>query len=389
MNLLNPYTPGAGTRPALLAGRDSQTALVRNLADQVQAGRTANPLIYIGLRGMGKTSLLYAARDMFRERGWLAGYFEVRRNVEPGVAVRSIIADSAQLSTGKFHAALANGGHRIGGMKLTLGPAGFGFEVDADRQGVSPATDPFPALVAFLRRLGADARAHGVGVALLIDELELFRKRDLAVLIQALSALGDEPIVLIGAGLPGLPADMAKANTYAERFRFEGIGPLHDPDAKEAVVSPAFRQGILWDKHAVSRIVTAAHGYPYFLQLYASEAWVAAEGARTITLDHVQASADAAQRQLNVGLYAARYDRLSDREREYVDAMAALMLPDVDRVSSGAIARNLGKSLSVVAPVRDRVIKKGIVHSPAFGMLEFSVPGFASYVVARSSTADL
>ncbi|WP_104083279.1 ATP-binding protein [Cryobacterium sp. Y11] len=389
MNLLNPYTPGAGTRPTLLAGRGTQTALLRNLADQVEAGRTGNPIVYIGLRGMGKTSLMYAARDLLRERGWLAGYFEVRRNVEPGVAVQTIIADSAQLSTGKLRAALAAGGHRIGGMKLTLSPAGFSFEIDTDKRTANPVADPFPALVAFLRALGADARANGVGVALLIDELQLFRKRDLAVLIQALSALEDEPIVLIGAGLPGLPADMAKANTYAERFRFEGIGPLHDPDAKEAVVGPAFGQGILWDAHAVSSLITSAQGYPYFLQLYASEAWIAADGAPTITPEHLEASTNAAQRQLNVGLYTARYDRLSGREREYVDALAALMPSNVDRVGSSDVAHKLGKTLSVVAPVRDRVIKKGIVHSPAFGMLEFSVPGFASYVVARSTTADL
>lgn len=55
-----------------------------------------------------------AARDLFRECGWLAGYFEVRRNVEPGVAVQTIIADSAQLSTGKLRAALAAGGHTCG-----------------------------------------------------------------------------------------------------------------------------------------------------------------------------------------------------------------------------------------------------------------------------------
>ena len=53
MTRINPYTPGAGTRPALLAGRDAQIALIQSLADQVEAGRQANPIIYTGLRGMG------------------------------------------------------------------------------------------------------------------------------------------------------------------------------------------------------------------------------------------------------------------------------------------------------------------------------------------------
>ena len=384
MTLLNPYTPGAGTSPALLAGRTAQIAVLRNLMDQVEAGRTGNPLIYVGLRGMGKTSLLYTAQDLLREQGWLVGYYEVRRSVAPGILVQNIIAGSAQFATGKLREALANGSHRIGGMKLTLGPAGFSFGIDTDRN-EDTAVDPFLALVTFLRRLGSDARANGVGVALLIDEVQLFRKSDLALLIQALSALRGEPIVLIGAGLPGLPAAMAGANTYAERFRFEDIGTLSDEDAREAVVAPAFGQGVLWDDAATSILIDAAQGYPYFVQLYASEAWNVAGGASVITPEHVRESHEAVQQQLNIGLYAARYDRLSAREREYVDALAALMATGLNRVGSGAVAKELGKPLNTLTPVRDRVIKKGVVHSPVVGTLEFSVPGFASYVRKRTA----
>lgn len=393
MHRINPYTPGAGTRPSVLAGRESQIALIRSIADQVEGGRQANPMIYTGLRGMGKTSLLYQARDLLRERGWLAGYYEVRRDVEPGVAIQSIVADSAELSAGGLRSALAAGGHRIGNMRLRLGPTGFSFELDAK---VTPAAaDPYSELLTFLRRLGTAARESGVGVALLIDELQIFRKRDLSLLIQALSALRDEPIVLIGAGLPYLAAEMAKANTYAERFRFETIDVLHDSEAAEAVIAPAFKQGTIWEPQAVDALVAESFGYPYFVQLYASETWVAAADARTITVEHVRAAEGPVRRQLDVGLYAARYDRLGDREREYVDAIVQVMAAEDTvglrpaRVSSGKVAAVLGKPLSALGPTRDRVIRKGIIHSPQFGMLEFSVPGFAEYVSRRRSAGNV
>ena len=388
---LNPYTPGAGTKPRLLAGRAAQVALVRSLADQVAAGREANPMIYTGLRGVGKTSLLYESRDALRERGWLAGYYEVRREVEPGAAIRSIIQDSAELSTGRLRRALASGAHSIGGMKLHLGPAGFSFEVDTTA-GATTSDDPYPELVSFLRRVSHDAKANGAGVALLIDELQVFRTRDLAVLVQALSALKAEPIALIGAGLPYLASQMSKANTYAERFRYEQIDRLSDSDARLAIAEPALDQGTVWQEDALARLLDLADGYPYFLQLYASEAWVVAGDAAAITRTHVDAAVDPVRRQLDAGLFAARYDRLSERERDYVDAMVTVMdaaATPSNRVGSGPVADVLGATQGALGPVRDRIIRKGIIHSPTYGVLEFSVPGFSDYVRRRSRAVGL
>ncbi|MDY0892924.1 ATP-binding protein [Frigoribacterium sp. CFBP9030] len=396
---LNPYTPGAGTRPPTLIGRESQLAVVGSLAELVEAGRSSNPVVFTGLRGVGKTSLLQEVGAVLRSRGWLAGYYEVRRDVEPGVAVRSIVRDSADLTQGRLRKALSSGAHSIGGMKLSLGPTGFTFAVDA----AAPRredSDPFPELVRFLRLLGRDASQNGVGVALLIDELQVFRKRDIAVLVQALSALKDEPIVLIGAGLPYLASELSKANTYAERFRFEVIDRLGEADARSAVTDPAFDLGTIWDDDALERVLELADRYPYFLQLYASESWTSAAGAARIDSTHVDEAIPAVQRQLDAGLYSARYDRLSEREREYVDTMVAVADASPDggddarprpsvspRVQSGAVAAELGKSLTQVATTRDRIIRKGIIHAPVYGELEFSVPGFADYVRRRTGRA--
>jgi hypothetical protein len=89
-------------------------------------------------------------------------------------------------------------------------------------------------------------------------------------------------------------------------------------------------------------------------------------------------------RLLDNGLYATRYERASPSEREYLAAMARLMGPS-ERARSGDVAKALDRSLSDLSPVRDRLIRKGVIHAPEAGVLQFSVPGFRQYVLRRVS----
>jgi hypothetical protein len=384
---LNPYTPGSGTAPPILAGRDDQLALIDSAADQVEANRQANPMIFVGLRGMGKTSLLQTCQDRLRSRGWLAGWTETRNKLDPRDAIRNIVAEAAGMSVPGLQNELANGEHSINGTTLQRRSGGFSFGIEARPE----ARDAYDDLVAFLRRIGSAARRNKVGVALLIDELQIFHKRDLAILVQAISAVKTEPVVLIGAGLPHLPTVMAKANTYAERFRFEKIDDLDEEAARLAVTGPAAAEGVAWKDDALELLLAHCDGYPYFIQLYASETWNRRDGTSAIETHHVRSALASAQRVLDSGLYTARFERLSPKERDYVGAMVTLINRDRDvnvfqgivrgdLIESGRIAKSLDKPMTAVAPVRDSIIRKGIIHSPVRGLLAFSVPGFADYV---------
>lgn len=59
---LNPYSPGAGTPPPELAGRDNIIEPASVALDRIRAGRAARSLILYGLRGVGKTVLLNRIR---------------------------------------------------------------------------------------------------------------------------------------------------------------------------------------------------------------------------------------------------------------------------------------------------------------------------------------
>jgi hypothetical protein len=59
----NPYTPGAGTPPPELAGRDELRETARIALERIRAGRHTKSIMMVGLRGVGKTVLLDRLRE--------------------------------------------------------------------------------------------------------------------------------------------------------------------------------------------------------------------------------------------------------------------------------------------------------------------------------------
>ena len=62
MKKINPYTPGAGVMPGYLAGRDEVIQEGKDSIYSLMHGYPRQPIIYYGLRGVGKTVLLTTHR---------------------------------------------------------------------------------------------------------------------------------------------------------------------------------------------------------------------------------------------------------------------------------------------------------------------------------------
>jgi hypothetical protein len=386
---LNPYAPGAGTSPPVLVGREAQQAVVESSARLVEAGRAPQHVILTGLRGVGKTVLLKDVARRLREQGWLCGYYEVRRNVEVGVTISTIVAEGASLLPRKtqLRAALRALRHSIGSVTLS-GAADGTVRLQVSGRDGAGGEDPYLAILGLFRTLSRAAAGDNAGVALCIDEVQLFRRRDASTLIQTLQAAdgtADSRVLLLAAGLPMTPVELAKASTYAERFRYERLDDLGDADARLAVAEAALAEGVRWSEDGLAEVVRLALGYPFFLQLYASEAWDVAAGRggelSEITLADVTDAKPRVTRRLDTGLYATRYGRLSAGERAYLLAIARLMHKDERPVRSGAAARSLGKALTELSPVRERLIAKGLIYAPGHGELAFTVPGFRDFLL--------
>ncbi len=389
----NPYTPGAGDRPRVLVGREEQLALADGVRRQIEAEYAANCLVFTGSRGVGKTVLLKEVTDRLIAHGWVATYVQIRRSVGVDKAFGEVALRAAKdLKPGaKVRRALADLAKRGGGLQVlatgpTIGPS------------AADVYDGYRTLSSVLETLGSAAHEDGLGIALIVDELQALRLDPLGDLIHLVLDLRDRvPLAFIGGGLPYLPSYITKATTSTERFRFEPTDFLAPRDVRLAVRRPAEMEGVEWEEDALDRIVELAEGYPFFLQLYASETWEEASRERSfssITIEHLELAEPRVHRLLEHGLYGSRFEQTKPVQRAYLYAMVELSGVDdrgrvaSRRVRSGDVAAQLGRSIYSVAPTREALIRAGVIHSPDYGELEFSIPGFAQYLQTRREAGD-
>ena len=222
-------------------------------------------------------------------------------------------------------------------------------------------------------------------MVILIDEVQYLTEEELSAIMVALHKVSQRqlPVLLFGAGLPQLAALAGEAKSYAERlFLFREIGRLSPEAAERALVEPARRERVDIDSNALDAILNETEGYPYFLQLWGYFAWeVASESP--ITLSDIEAATVESRRALDEGFFSVRLERLTERQRAYVFALARL---GPGTASSTAVARELGVSVKKAAPVRSEIIKKGVAYSPTWGRIAFTVPKFDEYLRRVDST---
>ena len=81
--------------------------------------------------------------------------------------------------------------------------------------------------------------------------------------------------------------------------------------------------------------------------------------------------------ELDASFFRVRVDRLSPSEKQYLRSMAEF---GGGFHRSGEVARVLDKSVRVVTSTRAKLIRKGMVYSPAHGNTAFTAPLFEQYL---------
>ena len=381
----NPYAPGAGTPPPELAGRDGLREQVRVALERIRLGNSAQSVLLVGLRGVGKTVLLEALREAAEN----SGLRTIKLEAPEGRSLPAMLAPElrlALLALSQVEAAkdLARRALRalagfVSNLRVKYDDIELTLPEAQPEPGLADSGDLEHDLSALLEAAGAAAQQAGSALALFIDELQYVEEAQLAVLISALHRCAQRklPVVLVGAGLPQLRGLTGKAKSYAERlFEFTEIGPLPEPDARRAIVKPAAAHGVAFDEAALARIVSETRGYPYFLQEWGKRAWDTAR-ASPITLADVEAGSITALAALDQSFFRVRFDRLTQNEKKYLRAMAELG-PGPHR--SGDIAEQLARKVTSLGPTRNQLIAKGMIWSPSHGETAFTVPLFDEFM---------
>ena len=380
----NPFSPGAGSPPPELAGRDGILEQARVLLGRVLAKRPEKSLLLTGLRGVGKTVLLNEIERMAQASGYRTILIEAHEGKSLAVLLapqlRRLLFDLDRIAGAgdKVRRGIAVLKSFIGAVRIKVGEIDISLDIEPE-PGTADSGDLETDLPSLFLAVGEAAQERGVAVALLIDELQYFSSPELSALIMAMHKMQQRqlPLLLIAAGLPILPGLMGESKSYAERlFSFPDIGPLPEPDATKALHDPVRQAGEAFEPAALAEIFRLTRGYPYFLQEWGYQAWNHAT-ASPISLAVVrQTSALVAQR-LDENFFRVRFDRLTPREKKYLRAMAELG-PGPHR--TGDVADKLGVKINTLGPVRANLIKKGMVYSPSHGDMAFTVPLFDEFM---------
>ncbi|RKT51688.1 ATP-binding protein [Saccharothrix australiensis] len=390
----NPFAPGAGQRPPELAGRDKELAAFDVVLERVARGRPERSLVLTGLRGVGKTVLLGELRSMALKRGWGAGKVEARPDAglrRPlSAALHRAIRDLAVRHRAPDRVEAVLGVLKAFALRANPGDAKLrdrwqpGIDVPA-AHGRADSGDIEIDLVELFTEVAELAQDVGTGVALLVDEMQDVPPDDVSALCAACHELSQSgaPLVVVGAGLPHLPAVLSASKSYSERlFRYVRIDRLTREDADRAVLAPVEREGAGIREEALDALFDASGGYPYFIQAYGKAAWDAAPADPISPLD-VAVAAPEADAELAVGFFGSRYERATPAEREYLRAMAELTDGKDAGVLTAQVAGHLGRKPSSLSPARDSLIKKGLVFSAERGQIAFTVPHFGRFLLGR------
>jgi hypothetical protein len=260
--------------------------------------------------------------------------------------------------------------------RVEVGDVGFGVQPETGTADTGSLEADLPEL--FIS-VATAAKEAGSPFALIIDELQYLSTNDLSALIASVHKMGQKglPFLLFGAGLPQLAGLAGEAKSYAERlFNYPDVGQLSDEAADDAIRAPVMREGVTIHEDALSMIREQTRGYPYFLQEWGFHTWDVAKSS-PITLDDVRRATSAALLHLDEGFFRVRIDRLTPREKDYMRAMASLG-PGPHR--SGDIAQTLRMDVRAAGPLRNNLIKKGMIFSPQHGETAFTVPMFDEFM---------
>lgn len=397
----NPYAPGAGQRPPELAGRDEQLDRFRVVLERIQRGRPERSMILTGLRGVGKTVLLNALRSTAVRARWGTGKYEAR----PEQGMRRPMAAALHVAVRELgHPQGQEVDHVLGVIKAFAQKDQPGAKlrdrwnpgIDAPAiTGRADSGDIEIDLVELLTDVGGLAADVGKGVAIFIDEMQDLGPEDVSAICAACHELSQSalPVIVVGAGLPHLPAVLSASKSYSERlFRYNRIDRLSREAAERALQAPAEDEDAAWAPDALEAMYAATGGYPYFIQAYGKEVWDLAPTS-PITAEDVRVASPEAEAELAVGFFGSRYERATPGEREYLRAMAELAVQyaengqEVDEVGSVAtadIATHLDRKPQSLSPARDALLKKGLIYSGERGRIAFTVPHFGRYLRAQT-----
>jgi DNA-binding transcriptional ArsR family regulator len=376
-----------GLRPLYLAGRDPSlrrfAAMLRAAPEQPASMRVT------GLRGVGKTVLLGAFAEQAKEANWEPAELEFQPSHNTNERLQETLAGLLQrtqerLSRFERLRAAAGRALRSGGLSVTWEDVSLSLSPGSERE--SDLTKEIFETVELAVAKGRE------GVVLLLDEAQLIRdergrhgEHPLSLLIAPLVALQRQelPLAVVLCGLPTLAANLQQARSYSERlFRGETVDSLPRDEALAALVNPLEEAGRTADEAVAEEAVEEVEGYPYFIQLWGSELWDAADlaGVDRLTKELLDEARPEIYQRLDRDFYEPRVSTLTPAEQDVLLVSASCPYPPLRAADLG---RASAKSPGNVNVLLGRLTEAGALYRIRKGEYEYTAPKFRDFLLRR------
>lgn len=381
----NPYRPGVGVRPLYLAGREAPLrrfeAMLRAAPEQQANMRTT------GLRGVGKTVLLETFSEHAQKLDWEPAFMELQPMHNTDETLRAAMGSLLERTRRRLS--------RLARLRTAAGKALRSTSMSVSWEEVSLSVSFGSAREEDLAREMFDtlqlALAKGrKGVVLLLDEAQVIHdERDrrgehpLSLLIAAVVALQRQelPLGLVLCGLPTLTANLQKARSYSERlFRGEEIDSLTAAQALEAFTRPLTQTARSATVALAKAVVDEVEGYPYFLQLWGSELWDAADLTETnrLTPKLLDITRPDIYDRLDRDFYDPRLATVTPAEQDLLLASARCPYPPL---RSTDLAATSDKTPGNVNVLLGRLVDAGALYRIRKGEYAYTAPKFRDYLL--------
>lgn len=365
----NPFTPSFGEVPVYLAGRRE---IIESCARAFQSERRRPELttLFSGARGTGKTALLSYLSELAEQSGWISANttalpgmlddieIQLHRNASHLVSPRNNLSISSvgipdvfSLSLSEKEAPHSNWRSRIDDILDQLSPHNIGVLITVDE--VDPTLDEMVQLAAFYQHFVRDGRK----------------------------------VALLMAGLPHNISVLLSDKTvsFLRRANRMTLNRISDGEVSAALVRTAQSGNRNIDAAALSAATAAIGGFPFMLQLVGYYAWDESPEASVLDSADFARGITIAQQEMTYRILDATFAELSPGDLRF----AAAMLEDEGDSRIADLSQRLGRSSSVVAQYRKRLIDAGIIGKRSRGVVGFDLPYFRDYLQEKIDDGEL
>jgi AAA ATPase domain len=400
----NPYRPGAGHAPPFLAGRNNEQEHFKRMLRQSYL--TDNVLI-TGLRGFGKTVLLGQLEKTAETEGWLwvgNDLSESSSLTEERLAMR-ILTDLAQAisekieRTGHANAQMPERlQHRIEQLARADASA-FTFDALKAQYEQTPGLPSDRLRAVLLRVTNLVYKVQLKGIILAYDEAQCLCDRvetdqfPMSMLVETVSAIqkkeGLAPLMLVLCGLPQVFDALTETRTYTERmFHVMTLERLSRDESRSALTVPlaALPVQLHTPANLIEKVITLTGGYPYLVQFFGRELIEQLlENGGTLSADKFPSSG--AFERLDAGLFSARWNRTTDKQRELLGLIASrktggsgeFSARELEQLRHDAGDTNEANINHILSSLCDR----GMLFRTRHGYYAFTVPMSEAMIMRR------